>query len=203
MTLFQRRAALYAVVLAAVVPGAARAQRTDSYTWKIGVNAGIMAFQTRAQDTKVIPSAGAHLLVMARRGGLMVGVDEGIGSNEGKKAGDYLLFNDVRRYQAVMMAFPISGPIEPYFGGGGGILTVVGPRIDSNLYPDPTDRAVLLADAKEHSASGFLTFVGGIQGRAGRYTLFAQYEATTSPSDDKILKGAGQTLLAGLRVGLG
>jgi len=202
MTLFRRRAAICAVVLAAATPVALVAQRSDSYTWKLGVNAGIMAFQTRAQDTKVVPSAGAHFLIMAHKGGLMVGVDEGIGSDQGKDK-DYVLFNDVRRFQAIMMAFPISGPIEPYFGGGGGIITAVGPRIDGNLITDPADQATLLADAKEHSASGFLSFVGGIQGRSGRYTLFAQYEASTSPSDGQLLHGAAQTLLAGLRVGLG
>ena len=53
-----------------------------------------MMIQTRPQDTKIRPPAGAHILIMGRRGGLMVGVDEGLGSDE---QSGLILFNDVRR----------------------------------------------------------------------------------------------------------
>ncbi len=64
-----------------------------------------MMFQTRSQNTKTIPACGAHLLIMARQGGLLVGVDEGLGKDE-STSGGAILFNDLRRYQAVLMAFP-------------------------------------------------------------------------------------------------
>jgi hypothetical protein len=202
MTLFRHRVAIAAIAIAATLPGTAAAQRGDSYTWKLGINAGVMAFQTVGNlQTTVIPSAGAHFMVMARRGGLMVGVDEGIGTNE--KATDNVLFNDLRRYQAVLMAFPVSGAVEPYFGGGVGIMQVVGPRVDHQQITDPVEQAAILADARERSASGFLTALVGVQGRMGRVTIFAQYQAGTSPSDDKLLHGSTQTLLGGLRIGLG
>lgn len=202
MTFVRLRVAIAALAIAATVPGAAGAQRNDSYTWMLGLNAGAMAFQTVGNlQTTVVPSAGAHLLVMAGRGGLMVGVDEGIGTNE--KATDNVLFNDVRRYQGVLMAFPVSGSVEPYFGAGGGILQVVGPRVDHQQITDPVEQAAILADAKDRSATGFVTFLAGVQGRMGRVTIFAQYQATTSPSDDKLLHGSTQTILGGLRFGLG
>jgi hypothetical protein len=204
MKLVQRGAVLMAVVLAAGVTLPAAAQRSDSYTWKLGIDAGIMTFETQTQKTKVVPTAGAHILVMGRRGGLMFGVDEGIGSNQNTIPAQLILFNDVRRYQAVLMAFPISGPIEPYFGGGGGILQVVGPRVDPAAgITDPTETATLLSNAQQESASAFATFVGGLQGRAGRMSVFVQYQATTSPSSDNLLKGPTQTLVAGLRFNLG
>jgi hypothetical protein len=202
MTLFRHRVAIAAVALAAVIHGTAAAQRNDSYTWKFGVNVGVMAFQTVGQpQTTVVPSAGAHLLIMAHRGGLLFGVDEAVGTNE--QATGNVLFNDVRRYQAVLMAFPVSGPVEPYFGIGTGILQVVGPRVDHNLITDPSQQATILADARDRSATGFLTFLGGIQGRWKRFTVFAQYEASTSPSDDRLLQGSTQSLLGGIRIGLG
>lgn len=201
MTLFRRRAALSAIALTAALPLMASAQRNDSYTWKLGVEAGIMAYQTSFQDTKVVPSVGAHLLVMARRGGLMVGVDEGIGTNE--QATSNVLFNDIRRYQLALMAFPVSGPVEPYFGGGIGILQVVGPRVDRNAVTNPTDQQTVQSDAEQRSSSGFLTIIGGVQGRWKRYTVFGQYQATTSPSDDRLLHGATQSLMGGIRIGLG
>jgi hypothetical protein len=193
--------AIGAVALAAALPGTAVAQRSDSYTWKIGFEAGAMAYETRVQDTKVVPAVGAQLLIMAHRGGLLVGVDEGIGSNE--NATSSIQFNDVRRFQAVLMAFPLSGPIEPYFGGGGGLLTVVGPRVNPALMLDPATAQEVQAAAEANSTSGFLTILFGVQGRMGRTTIFAQYQAGTSPSDDNLLHGSTQTAMAGVRIGLG
>ena len=202
MTLFRHRVVFAAAALAAVMHGTAHAQRSDSYTWKLGLNVGAMSFQTVGQPgSTVVPAVGAHLLIMAHRGGLLFGVDEGVGTNE--KATGNVLFNDVRRYQAVLMAFPVSAPLEPYFGVGLGIQQVVGPRVDHNLITDPSQQATILADANDRSSSGFLTALVGVQGRWGRFTVFAQYQAATSPSDDKLLQSSTQTILGGIRIGLG
>ncbi len=202
MMLPRHRVTIAALALAATLHGTASAQRDDSYTWKLGLNVGVMSFQTQGQpNSTVVPSVGAHFLIMAHKGGLMVGVDEGVGTNE--HATSNVLFNDVRRYQAVLMAFPVSGPIEPYFGGGLALLQVVGPRVDHNLITDPTQQASITSAAEDASATASLTILGGIQGRWKRFTVFVQYEAATSPSDDKLLHGSVQTFLGGLRIGLG
>ncbi len=196
-------ATLALTLLSAMAPAHLVAQRADSYTWKLGLNAGAMMFQTRSQDTKTIAAVGAHALIMARKGGLLVGFDEGLGKNESTSGGT-IQFNDLRRYQAILMAFPFHGPLEPYFGAGGGILSVVGPRINPDLgITDPTQRASLLSAAKDASASGFLTALAGVQGRWGRVTAFAQYQLGSAPADDKLLKGNLHTLMAGIRIGLG
>jgi len=202
MTLLRHRVAIAAVALAATLHGTASAQRDDSYTWKLGLDLGVMSFQTVGQpNSTVVPSVGAHFLIMAHKGGLLVGIDEGVGTNE--HATSNVLFNDVRRYQAVLMAFPVSGPIEPYFGGGLALLQVVGPRVDQNLITDPTEQASLLADANNRSATTSLVILAGVQGRWKRFTVFAQYEAATSPSDSMLLHGSVQTFHGGIRIGLG
>ncbi len=199
MKRFRYGVAICAGTLLLSAPGALRAQRSDSYTWKLGLEAGVAAFQTRSQDTKFLPSAGAHLMIMARRGGLIFGVDEAIGTDE---QSNQILFNDIRRYQATLVAFPSQLPLEPYFGVGAGIIQVVNPRVVSDV-TDPTDRAFLLADAKDHSASGYLGALFGIQGRWGRVSAFGQLQAGTSPGDDKLLKGGFYTIHGGIRIGLG
>lgn len=201
MTSIRHRVAIAATVLAAFTAQTAAAQRSDSYTWKLGLNAGIMAFQTPFQSTTVIPAAGAHLLVMGKRGGVQFGVDEGIGTNE--HASSVVLFNDLRRYEAVLMAFPFSAPAEPYFGIGGGITQIVGPRVDHQLVTDPSQQQAILDDAHDRSTTGFATFIVGVQGHWSRLTVFAQYQAGTAPGSDKLMKGALQTLVGGIRIGLG
>jgi len=201
MTFFRRAATACALGLLVGLPNAASAQRADSYTWKLGLDAGSMIFSTRSQASKVIPSAGAHVMIMARRSGLMFGVDEGFGSNE-RSNGGLILFNDLRRYQAVLVAFPFKLALEPYFGVGGGVLQVVGPRVDPAVQ-DPGDRELLLATAKDASSSGFVTALAGVQGRWKRLAVFGQYQIHSSPSDDKLLKGAMHSFHVGLRIGLG
>ena len=202
MTLFRHRVAIAAIALAGTLPASAQAQRSDSYTWKLGLNVGAMAFQTVGDlQTTVVPSVGAHALIMAKRGGLQFGFDEGVGTNEHATAN--VLFNDVRRYQAILMAFPVSGALEPYFGVGGGILQIVGPRVDHQLITDPTQQQSILDDARDRSSSGFVAVLVGVQGQWKKFTVFAQYQAGTSPSDDKLLHGATQSLLGGLRISLG
>ncbi len=200
MTLFRRAVGVFALAFTlASVPAVVAAQRGDSFTWKLGIQGGSMVFQTRTQDNTFIPSAGAHFLIMARRGGLMVGIDEGFGSDE--RSG-LVLFNDLRRYQAVLMAFPVALPLEPYFGAGGGIMQVVSPRIDP-VVTDPFERESLLTDAEDASASAYATFLAGVQGRAGRLSVFGQYQLITAPGRDKLLKGAGHSLHGGIRIALG
>jgi hypothetical protein len=200
MTLIRRAAGI--LVLAAIVvtlPSAAAAQRRDSFTWSIGLNAGPMIFETQTQDSEVVPSFGAHFLIMSRRGGLMVGIDEAFGSDE---ESGLVRFNDIRRWQAVMMAFPISAPIEPYFGIGGGIMQVVNPRIDNSV-TDPFESAQLLELASEASTSSFATVLAGLQGQWGRMTAFAQYQLHTAPGDGKLLRGAMHSIQGGVRITLG
>ncbi|MFZ9683052.1 MAG: hypothetical protein ACO3DQ_07610 [Cephaloticoccus sp.] len=199
MMRFQWLTGALALAACLAMPGSLSAQRTDSHTWKLGLQAGAMIVQTATQDSEVIPSFGAHVLVMAKRGGLLVGVDEGFGSDE--RSG-LILFNDVRRYQAVLMAFPVNAPLEPYIGLGGGILQVVGPRVDDAV-TDPFDRRELADAAEEANAHAFVTALAGVQGHWGRLTAFAQAQIGSSPNRDRLFRGALYSVHGGIRIGLG
>lgn len=200
MQLFGR--ALGACAVAAtltIIPGAVHAQRGDSYTWKVGLQGGSMIFETRTQESQFMPSVGAHVLIMGARGGLLFGVDEGLGSDE--QSGS-IRFNDLRRYQAVLVAFPVALPLEPYFGIGGGILQAVAPTVDP-VVTDPFEREDLLEAAEEASTHAYATALFGVQGRWGRLTAFAQAQVGTSPGSDKLLRGPLYTIHGGIRIGLG
>ena len=200
MTLYRRAVGVVALAATlATLPQTAAAQRGDSYTWKLGVQGGSMIFQTRTEDTQLIPSGGAHFMIMARKSGLMVGIDEGFGSDE--RSG-LILFNDLRRYQAVMMAYPVALPLEPYFGAGGGLMQVVSPRVDPAI-TDPFEREALREAAEESSTYAFATFLAGVQGRWGRLTVFGQYQLQTAAGDNSLLHGVMHTVHGGIRVALG
>jgi hypothetical protein len=181
-----------------------------------------MNFETPVQGRDNIPLGGAHLLITARRTGLLLSVENGFGSNEASgyvfehfdSAGTLVSqqalavsFNYLRKYSAMLMAFPIKGPITPFFGIGVGILHAGG--------FNPEDAA-----ASRLASSGFGSLIGGLNFKVSRFSAFGQYQVTTGPSSQSITQfsedgkdrfvwrgniftGATHTLSAGLRFNLG
>jgi hypothetical protein len=181
-----------------------------NFQWYIGGQGGVLNFRTSAQDRDNIPMAGGHLLVQARRTGLLLAVEEGFGSDEvaaftdGVGATHAVTFNDIRKYSAALMAFPLRLPIQPYFGLGVGIQQVVNPVTDG---PQQA--------AEEIGSTGFLLFLGGVQFKLSRFVGFGQAQITSSSAvqrssgfgasvgTGRLVEGPTYQLSAGLRIGLG
>ena len=192
-----------------------------AFQWYVGGHGGIMNFET-FEGNQVRPLGGAHLLVTARRTGLLLSVEQTIGSSSGSiynftvldSVGNvtssqdiFQTFSYLRKYSATLMAFPIKGPITPFVGIGVGIIHAGGftPSGDS--------------DAINIGSSGFGSLVGGLNFRVSRFSAFGQYQVTTGPSrqfiarvgpgetlvvsSGQIFSGATHTFSAGLRFGLG
>src|SRR5205814_4446944 len=56
--------------------------RDNRFKWFFGAEGGAMFFETQSQTTSGIPAVGAHIAIISRRAGLMLGVDEAFGSKE-------------------------------------------------------------------------------------------------------------------------
>jgi hypothetical protein len=180
------------------------------FQWYIGGHGGILNFRTSAQDRGTMPMGGGHLLITAKRTGLLLSVEEGFGSDEtasftdGVGATHAVTFNDIRKYSATLMAFPLRIPIQPYLGVGLGIMHVVNPSTDG---PQQA--------ADELGSTGFASFLGGVQFKVARFVGFGQAAITTAPARQqssgfganvgfgRLLEGPTYTLSAGLRIGLG
>jgi len=191
-----------------------------AFQWYVGGHGGIMNFETiEGHQTK--PMGGAHLLITARRTGLLLSVEQAFGSNEPSAYNFTVLdsvglvsssqdifqtFDYLRKYSAMLMAFPIKGPLTPFVGIGVGIIHAGGFT--------PGD-----SDAESIGSSGFGSLIGGLNFRVSRFSAFGQYQVTTGPSfqvisragpqrstlisSGKIITGATHTFSAGLRFGLG
>ncbi len=203
---------LSTVVLAVMVGGGvAQAQREDSYRWYLGVQSGGMFFETPTQTSGGIATVGIQALIVAKRTGLLLSVEEGFGSNESSGFSDFtapgnlrqVRFNDIRRYSAVLMALPSNGPVQPFFGLGAGILQVVSPQVEG-VFASPFAANIALDEAKSRGSTGFATLLGGLQFELARGVVgFGQYQVTTSPSDGKLFVSATHTVSGGLRFSLG
>ena len=191
----------------------AQAPGNGNFQWYIGGQGGVMFFKTPTQGRSGIPTFGGQTLIVAKRTGLMLSFEEGVGSNETSSYTDgngvqSVSFNDLRKYTATLMAFPIRSAAQPYLGVGYGILHVVNPT--------PGSAGAFQSDTTELGSFGFGTFVGGLQFQVGRFMAFGQYQITTSPSQKavtasdgtllavgRLLDGPTHTFSGGLRIGLG
>lgn len=192
-----------------------------TFQWYVGGHGGILNFGTSAQGRTTVPLGGAHLLITARRTGLLLSVEQGFGSNElgvftvqaidsadnlVSQTGVASTFDYIRKYSAMLMAFPIRGPATPYFGIGVGVLHTGGHAPDDGF-------------TKEMGSSGFGSLIGGLNFRVSRFSAFGQYQITTGPGERRasvtftngarnlafgnMLSGPTHTFTAGLRFNLG
>jgi hypothetical protein len=191
-----------------------------AFQWYIGGQGGVLNFES-IEGRQTIPVFGGHMLIVARRTGLLLSVDEGLGSDE---VGIYTIqtinstgavtsqeavaagYQDLRKYSATLVAFPIKGPATPYFGIGVGLLHASGVTPDDDF-------------TKAVGSAGFGSFIAGLNFRVSRLSAFGQYQITTAPSEQQmtvrftdgsrmtafgnLFRGPTHTLTAGLRFGLG
>jgi hypothetical protein len=194
------------------------------FRWYVGGHGGVTFFSTPTQGSSEIPVAGGHLLIVAKRTGLLLSLEHGFGSDETSSYNFVVVdsalggaavnggtvnttFSGLRKVSAVLMAFPIKNDyLNPYLGLGVGILQTTGNEPD-----DDTASAL--------GSSSFGTLIGGLEFRISRFTAFGQYQITTKPQVDEVATPLGNdlwlhefgrltvdgthTLTAGLRFDLG
>ena len=209
-----------------VAPSAAQKAGTSPFKWYVGAHGGVTSFRTNAGGRDLMPVAGGHILITAKRTGLLLSVDQGFGSDvptqtlyEIRDAGDTTIqagvsnwtFQGIRRYSAILMAYPVrNANIQPFVGLGVGIAHTTGnsagPFTDGNI-------------ESNLSSTGFGTAVAGLEFRVGPLSAFGQYQITTKQGFKQVSNalqggfrridygewtmGAFHTITGGLRLSLG
>jgi hypothetical protein len=184
--------------------------RDQRFRWYFGAQGGAMFFETQSQTSSGIPTAGAHVAVVSRRAGLMLGVDEAFGSKEPTNFLDPsdsynlrgVLFDRIRRYAFTMTGYPVRGALEPYLGVGFGITQVINPQVQG-VFTSNDAAAVSAGYARAVSAAGSASFMAGVQFKVGRVAAFGQWQLNTAPAPNNLLRGPLHLLSGGLRFSLG
>jgi hypothetical protein len=214
--------------LLVIAPATAQQAGTSAFRWYVGGHGGVTSFRTNVGGRELMPVVGGQLLITAKRTGLLLSVDQGLGSDEptqtlfeirdsvGNVANAGVVnwtFQGIRRYSAILMAYPIRNQnIQPFVGIGGGIAHTTGNS------PGPfADGSV----ESELSSTAFGTAVAGLEFRLGPFSAFGQYQITTKQGFkrlDTVLQatplftridygewtlGAFHTITGGLRLSLG
>ena len=209
-----------------VAPAAAQKAGTSPFKWYVGGQGGVTSFRTNAGGRELMPVAGGHILITAKRTGLLLSVDQGFGSDEPtqtlyeirdpddatvQSGVSNWTFQGIRRYSAILMAYPVrNANIQPFVGLGVGISHTTGnsagPFADGSIESDL-------------SSHGFGTAVAGLEFRVGPLSAFGQYQITTKQGFSQVTNdlqggfkridfgewtmGANHTITGGLRLSLG
>ena len=205
---------------------------SNKFQWYVGGQGGITSFRSPITGREFLPMGGGHILITARRTGLLLSVDQGFGSTQTtgtffeirdslgnvSSAGQEIWnFKGIRRYSAMLLAYPVRIPnIQPYLGLGVGLAHTTsnsegpfaGGRVENAL-----------------GSAGFLAALAGLEFRLGPFSAFGQWQVTTKHGFHQISTvtrrdqtgkaletrvdfgewtvGANHTLSGGLRFNLG
>ena len=209
MKMFTRLAMTAAMVTLIGSSASAQDGGRNPFSWYFGAQGGVMLFETPRQESGGIPVAGANILVTARRTALMLSIEEGFGSDELSSFTDPtaptgardVTFNNIRKYSALLMAYPLRGHAQPFLGVGFGIIHVHNPQAQNTV--TLAEKAALDDSASVHGSAGFGSAVAGLQLQVSGIAIYGMYQITSSPSRGKLLSGPTHNLTAGLRFSLG
>mgnify|MGYP001174055327 FL=1 len=199
--------------------------------WYIGPQGGMLIFETQTQTRGAIPAAGGHVFINLNQVGLLFQVVEGIGSDETGSYSDVLApgptfvrrvtFNDIRIYNAMLIAMPVRSIVQPYFGVGAAFIQVVNPQPVGAFASAP--QIITVEDWANRVANyGAGSLLAGVQFKVDRFSLFGQaqifssatnktiydllppaYDSLRTVAVGRVFEGPIYTLTAGLRFGLG
>lgn len=209
MKMFTRLAMTAALVTLVSSSLSAQGGGRNPFSWYLGAHGGVMMFETPRQESGGIPVAGGNLLITAKRTALMLSIEEGFGSDELSSFVDPtaptqsrdVTFNNIRKYSAVLMAYPFRSHAQPFVGVGFGLVHVHNPQAQNTV--TVAEKAALDDSASARGSSGFGTLVAGLQLQVSGVAIYGMYQITSSPERGKLLSGPTHNLTAGLRFSLG
>lgn len=196
------RLALLALLAAPMARPLVGQQNDDrSFKWYVGAEAGGLLYKTNQQKYYMDPIIGVNVLITAKRTGLYLGGEESFfladahaGVVDPATSTNYAVtFSKVRRLMAGLVAYPLPGHIQPFFGVGYALVTVVDPVANSSAGQAVT------SDAANKAAAWFM---GGVEINVSRYSVFGQYMVQTA-ANNFLLTWEAHSVVGGIRISLG
>jgi hypothetical protein len=196
------RLALLALAAAPLAqPAAGQTNQDRSHMWYVGAQAGGFMYKTNAQKYYMDPMIGGNFLITAKRTALYIGGEEAFFLTDAHAtvtdpatSTNYdVTFSKVRRLFAGLVAYPLPQHVEPFFGVGLALITVV------DAVPASAAAQPLVDDAANKAAAWFM---GGVQINVGRLSVFGQYIVQTS-ANNFLLSEEAHTVQGGIRWSLG
>jgi hypothetical protein len=189
-------------------------QFKDAWFW--GIKGGGMLYSSASTDGAIAKFVGADWVITRSRGGLYVSYDQAfvntIGTFQDRDPSNVpfnasVSLNNVRRFSMAGMIFPMQSPtLHPYLGAGFVFNQVATATLDGGA--GSTSRYAQALDSVQAKRSAFApVFMGGVQARLTRFSVFGQATASPTQSDYFLSRNGGRafsfTLEGGIRYNVG
>jgi len=197
-------------------PAAAQEGRQFKDSWFWGVKGGTMVYTSTDKATGVAPFVGADWMITRSQGGLYVAYDQVFLNAQGSfpdrdpnnVAFQHLVdLSGVRRFSMVGMLFPAQQPLlHPYLGAGFAFNQVASAEMQGGA--GSTSRYAQALDSVQIKRTAFApVFMGGVQARMPRFSVFGQVSASPTQTDYFLSRPGGRafslTLEGGIRYNIG
>jgi len=181
------------------------------HQWYWGGQGGVLIYKTNRQPYTYDPMIGGHWLITGKRTALYAAFEQAffvspvladVAIPNTDLVGTFS-FSNVRRIMGGVLAFPTQKQIEPVTGGGFALMQILTPELQSCSGCVTKADTVAALDAADATASkAFFWWMGGIDIKQGRLSLFGHY-IITSAAKGFFLQGPTHTFQGGLRYSLG
>jgi hypothetical protein len=192
-------------------PLAAQDGRQFKDAWFWGVKGGGMLYSSFSADNAVAPFVGADWVITRSRGGLYVSFDQAFMSTLGTfpdRDPNNVTFDhqvdltNLRRFSVAGMIFPMQSPtLHPYLGAGFAFSQIATATLRGGA--GSTSRYAQALDSVQTKRSSFSPlFVGGVQARLPRFSVFAQATASPTQSNFFLSRNGGRAFSFALEGGI-
>lgn len=198
------------LALVALLPavGAAQSSRPFQNSWFWGATAGVMTFSTSAVTNHLAPTFGIDMMITRNKGGLYIAGEQGffntMSAVEGSDGNAYrVAIQDMRRYTAAAMAFPVAwGGLRPYGGIGFSMNLIqhIG-LVDQPSDPLMTPQVTSEMDNEKDRIS--FVAIAGLQAAIKNFSLFGQVTYMPSAANFLLNGRATYMLQGGIRYNFG
>jgi hypothetical protein len=194
-----------AIGLAALLarPSAAQEGRQFKDAWFWGIKGGGMLYSSASTNHSLAPSVGAEWLITRSRAGLYLSFDQAFLSTRGQffdRDPDSTFYRNVdlknlRRFGMAAMVFPMqSAKYHPYFGIGLALNQIANATFTGS-FATPARYQIALDSVQSKKTSFSPNFIGGLQMRMTRFSVFGQ--AVASPTQQNFFlynQGGGSAM---------
>jgi hypothetical protein len=209
-------AAVSAIATLATQPLAAQEGRQFKDAWFWGVKGGAMLYSSASTTGAAAPTVGLDWVITRTRGGLYASYDQGFLSTLGSFPDrdpnnvqfDHLVdLSGYRRIQIAGMIFPMqSATVHPYLSAGFSLNQVATAEMQGGA--GSTSRYAAALDSVQIKRTSFgPVFMGGVQYRLPKFSVFGQATAAPTQTDFFLARPGGRafgfTLEGGVRYNVG
>ena len=178
--------------------------------WFWGAQAGVLSFNTDVDGFSAEPTFGGHWLITAKKTAMYVSYEQSfflsdrhatITHPNGTIEPGNIAFDGVRRIMMGVLAFPVQKAVQPYGGVGFAIMEVLDP-VATCTGCTAGDLAIVQNAADDAATKAFFWWMGGVDVRQGRLSLYGHY-ILTQQARGFLIHGVTHTVQGGIRYSFG